>query len=388
VPQKKIRILLTGGGTGGHIYPLIAVAQQLQKKLPEAEIRCFGAPDSYYKFVLENRGIEISKIAASKLRRYFSLGNFWDFFKFFWGLIQSFWKIFWFMPDAAFSKGGPGALPIILACRWYQIPIFIHESDAAPGLTNKISAKYAKKIFLAFEAAREYFEGKIKTEIAVVGQPVREDALVKEEKEIAKRLFSFNPQMPVILVLGGSQGSSRINDFILENLETLLAKFQIIHQIGRDKYDEYKNGYDFISQKFSQILKNNYQPVPYLNGQTKNLRDAFNAADLVISRAGAGAIFETAARGIPAILIPLPESANGHQKVNAYEYAGSGAGIVIEEENLLPHIVIAAAEKILSNREAWNKMSEAARKFYQPDAAEKIAAAICEQFMSNHEYTN
>lgn len=365
-----------GGGTGGHIYPLLVVAKKLQKKLPTADIRYFGDAGRYYRLILENSGLRVSKIVSSKLRRYFSLLNFFDIFKLFLGLIQSFWKLFWFMPDVAFSKGGPGALPLIFACRFYQIPIIIHESDAIPGLTNEISAKYAKKIFLAFAAAKEYFSGKIKAEIEAIGQPVREEILVEESKEVAKRVFGFDPSRPVALIIGGSQGSSRINDFVLENLEALLGKFQIIHQIGLDKYSDYKLEYDFISKNFSPILKNNYQLVPYLNGQLKNLRDALNAADIMVSRAGAGAIFESAAKGVPAILIPLPESANGHQEANAYEYEAAGAAIVVEEENLLPHIFINTLEKVLNNPEISAKMSAAAKKFYQPDAAAKISEAI------------
>ena len=293
--RKETRILLTGGGTGGHIYPLITVALQLA----DYRLRYFGDPGQY-KSELQEAGIEIASVSSSKFRRYFSLLNFLDIFKFAFGFIQSLCKIYWFMPDAAFSKGGPGALPVILACRFYLIPIVIHESDAVPGLTNKIAARYAKKVKLAFESARAYFN--TRAEIETVGQPVREEFLKEETKTEAVKYFGLDAAKPVLLFLGGSQGSNRLNDFILSNLESLLNKFQIIHQVGEIKYQEYKNEYEFISKDWSPTLKKNYFFAPYLK---ENLPKAYDAADLAISRSGAGALFEDAAKKKNAVLIPF-----------------------------------------------------------------------------------
>lgn len=369
-----MRILLTGGGTGGHIYPLVAVKEQIEEELEKrgetAEFRYFGDPGSY-EYHLSTNDIIVVKIASSKLRRYFSLLNFFDVFKFFFGVIQSLWKIYWFMPDVVFSKGGPGALAILLVCRFYQIPIVVHESDSIPGLTNKISAKFAKKIEIAFSSAQEYFPQK--KEVNLVGNPVRESLLKESDKETAKLGFGFDHKKPMVLILGGSQGAERINNFILESLELLATKFQILHQVGLKNFESYKNEYLFVSKNYAPEIKKNYVFVPYFD---LNIKDAYDACDLIVSRAGAGAIFEIAARGKPSILIPLDKSANDHQRQNAYEYARTGAALVIEQENLLGNLFTSQIELILNNSERLEKMSAAAKNFYKPDAAQKIAEDI------------
>lgn len=372
--EAETRILLAGGGTGGHIYPLIAVVERLRG----VRLRYFGDAGRFEP-LLRNKGVEIARIATSKLRRYFSPLNLIDFLKFFFGLGQSLWKIYWFMPDAVFSKGGPGSLPVVLACRFYFIPLVVHESDAVPGWSNRISGKLANKIDLAFEAAKDYFSSRAPME--VTGQPVRQDILKDEPREAASRVLGLDSRLPTILVLGGSQGSEQINEFILNGLYSLLNKFQIIHQVGQNKFAEYKNTYEFISKDWNPALKQRYFYAPYLDDSTSpltnaNLASAYNAADIVVSRAGAGSIFEIAAKGKPAILIPFSEAAGDHQRANAYECQKIGSVIVIEQENLLPNLFISVADNLLKDVGRLSKMIAAARKFYNPEAAEKIARDI------------
>lgn len=371
---RKLRILLTGGGTGGHIYPIIAVAQKLrgwaEKNGIEPDLRYYGQPGEY-RAVLESAGIRISKITSSKLRRYFSPTNFWDFFRFIFGFCQSLFKMYWFMPEVIFSKGGPGALSVVFASKFYLIPLVVHESDAIPGLTNKISARRAKFVDVAFSLAEKYL--KTKGEMHVAGNPVREELLVQVPQGQAKTEFGFDPKKPLILFLGGSQGSASMNDFVLANLESVLQNYQVLHQIGKEKYAEYKLQYEFTSKNFSPILAANYKYFDYLD---KDLGRAMDASDIIVSRAGSGAIFEIAAKGRPAILIPFPNAAANHQKENAYQYAETGAAAVIEEENLLPSILLSQLEKILNNSDIKTKMSAAAKDFYKPSAAEQIATDI------------
>jgi UDP-N-acetylglucosamine--N-acetylmuramyl-(pentapeptide) pyrophosphoryl-undecaprenol N-acetylglucosamine transferase len=382
--MKKIRILLAGGGSGGHIYPLIAIAQKLQyfaggSKNFQLDLRYFGESGEY-KNILDANGIKRINIISSKFRRYFSLENLIDFFKFIISLIQSFWKIFWFMPDAAFSKGGPGSLPIVFVCKFFAVPVVIHESDSVPGLTNLISGKMSKKIFLAFETARKYFPNK---SIGVVGNPVRNELLVdkngpvpeisEEEKKQAKKEFGLNPEKLVLLILGGSQGATAINDFVIKNIEALAEKFQILHQTGERNYGEYKKDYDFLSKTLTDSTKNQYQFFPYFE---ENLKNAYISSDLILARAGAGTIFEIAYFGKPTILIPIPDSANNHQDLNAYEFEQSGAGLNIQQENFLSHLVLAQLEALISNPENLKKMSKAASAFYKPFSAETIAAYL------------
>ena len=364
------RILLTGGGTGGHIYPLIAIVRELRKQPEDLDIKYFG-PKDIFSFYLTGEGVEVKSIISSKLRRYFSLLNFLDIFRFAISVLQSLWRVFWFMPDVVFSKGGPGSLPVLLACRFYSVPIIIHESDAVPGRGNQIAARWAKIIFTGFASAVDIFK-KINpaAEIVVSGNPVRSVILSG-----AKNLNRFFPnviasevkQSPVILILGGSQGSTRINDFIFDNLEFLLSKYQIIHQVGNANYLDY-----MVKCQMSNVKC--YYVTAYL--EEKELTDAYATANLVIARAGAETIFELAAVGKPSVLIPLPESAQDHQRQNAYEYAQTGAALVIEEENLLINLFEQELNVILNNKEKLEQMSVAARGFYQPEASQKIISIL------------
>lgn len=372
---NNLRIIFAGGGTGGHIYPLVAVSQKLkqwaEKNGVEADLRFFGKPGEY-KDSLTANGIRISRIASSKLRRYFSLMNFVDFFKFIFSVFQCFWKVYWFMPDALFSKGGPGSIPVTLACFFYAIPIVVHESDTVPGLATRITSRFARIVELGFAAAAKHF-GHVKGKMAVVGDPVRLEILEHFDQAVAKSDFGFDPAKPVVLVFGGSQGSNRMNDFIIANLEPLLLKFQILHVVGREKFQDYKNQYEFITKNLSPMLLSGYKYFDYLS---KDMGKALDASDVVVGRGGAGAIFEIAAKGKPAIIVPFPEAAADHQKENGYAYAGTGAAMVIEQENLLLSIFLGQIDRILTDRQLWTKMSAAASAFYQADSADRITVDI------------
>jgi len=285
-------------------------------------------------------------------------------------------KLFLIMPDVVFSKGGTGALPVVLAAWFYHIPVAIHESDAKPGLTNLVSARFAKKIFVSFEEAAEYFDDR---KTVITGTPVRSELFTdKTSRELAKEAMGFSPTDPLTLILGGSQGAQRVNDFILANLTALLKETQVLHQTGMANIADVQK----MSRAavIDESFKNRYQAVGYLTDDASNpggkMGIALTAADLVIARAGSSTITEVAAFGLPAILIPLSESANGHQQLNAYAFAKAGAAVVIEEGNLLPGIFINQVKVILANADLRAKMSAASRQFFVPDAAEKIAGEI------------
>ena len=370
--MSTLRIVFTGGGSGGHIYPLFAIADSIKKWATDAnrnyELTYLGPADGYANLFKE-RGIAVQNIVSGKLRRYFSFENFIDIPKFFIGFFEAIFKLYFLMPDVVFSKGGTGALPVVLAARFYRIPVAIHESDAKPGLTNLVSSRFARKVFVSFPSAMEYFDLQ-KTEIT--GTPVRRELLEnRTTKEAAREALGFASGAPLIFVWGGSQGSARINNYILENLSGLVLETQILHQTGMANFPEVEK----LSQAalLGASFENRYEAVPYL---TDTLRDAFDAADLVVARAGSATIFEIAAFGIPAIVIPLPESANDHQRANAYSFAENGAATVIEESNLLPGILQNEVKKILSDDALREKMSAAAKQFFVPDAAERIREGI------------
>lgn len=376
--MKKIRIILAGGGTGGHIFPLIAVSQALRELSAQRGIvldaRYFGGAHDYSGALAEN-DIRFVSVISSKLRRYVSTANFWDIPKFFWGLSQALWKVYWFMPDAVFSKGGPGALSVVLACKFYMVPIIVHESDSVPGQTNVISGKLAKKIFLAFASATDYFSD---SKIAVVGNPVRQElavaaAGIEEARFAAKKKLDLADNIPVLMVMGGSQGARRLNEFMLENLNSLIGEFQIIHQTGEGEYETFRQEYSVLTQSWSEEVKKRYRFKAFWENE---LKDIYLAADLAVARAGAGTIFELAVFGKPAILMPLPEAAGDHQTKNAYEYADTGAALVIEQKNFLGNLVMDRLIRLIRDPGLLQQMGMAARKFYRPDAAQLIADGI------------
>ncbi|MFA6354333.1 MAG: UDP-N-acetylglucosamine--N-acetylmuramyl-(pentapeptide) pyrophosphoryl-undecaprenol N-acetylglucosamine transferase [Candidatus Paceibacterota bacterium] len=375
--SQNLKILLTGGGSGGHIYPLSAVALELKKIAAEknftAEIHYLGATGEFYKPALLSAGVEIHSLISAKLRRYFSFANFIDIPKFFISFFQALIKILILMPDVTFSKGGPGALPVVLASWFYQIPVMIHESDAVPGMANLLSKKIAKRIALSFDRAAHYFNS---DKVAVIGNPIRADLLNKKiPSAAAKEELGFDPNEPLILILGGSQGAKRINDFILINLEDLIKEAQILHQTGPANYLEVKNLSRAVLVDIptkTQITRR-YEAVSYFE---QNIATALSAADLIISRGGSNILFEIAAFRKPVIIIPLSDSAGDHQRLNAYEFAKTGGGVVIEENNLFPVIFMNQIREIIENPQKLAKMGELSATFFKPGAAQIIADEI------------
>ena len=369
-----MRIALTGGGTGGHLFPVIAVARELKNlfqqnssRWPSAEAGelrlIFIGPPSIGEEEMAKEGIVHKTILAGKLRRYASAQNILDFFKLPLGFLQSLWHLFIFMPNVVFSKGGYGSVPVVLAAWIYRIPVLIHESDAVPGLANNFGAKFSKRIAISFTDAAQYFPA---DKTALTGNPVR-SGIFNGSKDEAKRIFGLSGTKPVLLILGGSQGAQILNDVIFGAMLHLLARCEIIHQCGHDNYDS-------IKQLVKPETAVGYFLFPFLNEE--QMRHAYAAADLVISRAGAGSIAEISALGKPSVLIPLPNSAADHQIKNALEYAKFGATLVLEQMNLTPHLLQNRVFALLDNPELLKKMSADALKFSQPAAATKIAQEV------------
>ncbi|MFH1246345.1 MAG: UDP-N-acetylglucosamine--N-acetylmuramyl-(pentapeptide) pyrophosphoryl-undecaprenol N-acetylglucosamine transferase [Candidatus Liptonbacteria bacterium] len=372
-----MRIVLTGGGTGGHIYPLLAVHEALVKEAQtnniQIDVHYVGYIGEFHDLLVE-KGISVHSISAGKVRRYFSIQNILDVPKFFIGTVQAWWKLYFLMPDVIFSKGGTGALPVLMAAWFYRIPVMLHESDSTPGLNNLLGGWVASRIAVSFEEAAKYFNPIITVR---TGNPIRSDLLseVTTDQAKAKKELGFDPDKPLTVIIGGSQGSQRINELILRTLTELISFSQVLHQTGRDNFMEVEK---LAHATLLQVpvapgnIPNRYQAVPYFE---KELGLAYAAADLVISRASSG-IFEIALFGKPILLIPLQESANDHQRGNAYAFADKGGGVVIEEQNLLPHIFIDQVKKLLTDACLTAKMAAASRAFFIPGAAETIASDI------------
>jgi len=360
-----MKILLTSGGTGGHVFATVAVARTL-KNISETQGTAidmlFVGPDKFTE-------TKSKRILAGKLRRYFSLDNIVDLFKMFIGFWQAFWSVFWFMPDVIFGKGGYGSFPVILVGLMFHIPIIIHESDSVPGLTNKIFAPFVKKISFSFSITEKFFSPKKRI---FSGHPIRKEVL-SARKEEAKLKFNLAGDRPVLFFVGGSQGAQKINDVVLEILPKLLEKYEVIHQSGENNFKEVKSESDALI--LAQKLDNKYYHL-FISLSDSEIGSAYAVADLIIARAGAGTIFEIAAMGKPSILVPLPSAAANHQVKNAYEFAKEEKAVVFEESNFTPNFILQEINNIFEDRKALSKMGENAKKFAIPNSSEIIAQEI------------
>lgn len=366
-----MKILFTGGGTGGHFYPLIAVAEKLNKIIERERIAnvklYYMSTEPYNERLLYDNRITFKQVTAGKLRAYFSLENFLDLFKTGWGVVKAIFQIFILYPDVVFSKGGFASFPVLFAARLFRIPIIIHESDSVPGRVNAWAGKFAQKIAVSYVEAAQFFpEGRT----ALTGNPIRESILEPSDKDAFKEL-GLDPNIPVLLVLGGSQGARNINDQLVTLAPRLIEKYQVIHQTGEANMVE-------VQTIVGGLLGNDpnasrYHIYGYLDSETMKM--ASEVASLVISRAGS-AIFEIAAWGVPAILIPIANHIGDHQRKNAFAYARAGGGVVIEESNLGPNILSSEIDRLMQDKELRATMSEKAKAFARIDAAERIAEQI------------
>lgn len=367
-----MKILFTGGGSGGHFYPLMAVAEEInniikQEKLLPAEM--FYMSDSPHDpdILLENN-IQFIKIPAGKARRYFSLLNIFDFFKTISGILSAMVKVFRIYPDVIFSKGAYASFPVLVAAKFFKIPVIIHESDSIPGRTNKWAGKFAKKIAVSYPEAADFFDAK---KVAVTGNPVRKSIKTLPNKESAREFLSLEEHIPVILILGGSLGAKIINDEILSILPKLVENYYVIHQTGKANVKEVVETANVVLANSNYKMR--YRPYDYLD--SLNMSMAAGIANVIVSRAGS-TIFEIANWGIPSIIIPIESSNGDHQRKNAFYYARSGGAIVIEEANLTPNILFSEITRVLSDRSVAQKMSDGAKSFIKEDAAELIAKEI------------
>jgi UDP-N-acetylglucosamine--N-acetylmuramyl-(pentapeptide) pyrophosphoryl-undecaprenol N-acetylglucosamine transferase len=363
-----MKVLLTGGGSGGHFYPLIAIAEELNalgQKEKIIDLKLYYMSDKPYdkRMLFENR-ITYVQIPAGKMRLYFSIRNFFDIFKTATGLFFGFLSMFFIYPDVVISKGGYAAFPAVFAARLLRIPVIIHESDSSPGRLNLWTSKFAKYIAVSWPEAGEKFP---KDKTALIGQPIRK-AILHGSPEGAYDFFKLNSNLPVIFIYGGSQGAEIINNAIIEILPSLLSKYQVIHQTGEKLYDDVVSSSKLILENSQNV--SHYKPMPYLNNLA--IRMASGIATIVISRAGSS-IFEIASWGIPSIIIPITNSNGDHQRKNAFSYARSGACEVIEESNLSSHVLVAEIDKLIEDKDRLTKMKERAQAFGSHDASTKIA---------------
>ena len=325
--EKKI--ILTGGGSAGHVTPNLALLPQL---LAEGiEVHYIGTADGIERTILsERKDVTYHIISSGKLRRYFSWKNFTDPFRVMRGLFQARRVMREVKPAAVFSKGGFVSVPVVIAAHGKHIPVVTHESDYTPGLANKINAKFADKICVTFEDTLAHVGAKgVHT-----GTPIRPE-LYQGDKERGLAFLGFNDKKPVLLIMGGSLGASVVNDAVRAALPKLLISYDIVHLCGKGKVEE-------------RLNQPGYRQFEYVN---EELPDVLAATDVVVSRAGANAVFEFLALSKPALLIPLPRSASrGDQIINAGYFARKGFAMVLEQESLTPETLLDAVNDLYDRR--------------------------------------
>lgn len=361
-----MRILFVGGGTGGHFYPLIAVAEVLAQASRPAELFYMG-PTPYEPNELARLSITYVRCPAGKVRRYFSLANFFDFFRTLTGFFIAIIKLYVIYPDVIFSKGGYTSVPVMYAARFLRIPLVIHESDAIPGRANLLARNFAQYIAVSYPEAAGYFPS---DRTALIGIPIRQ-ALSRPAPDPFMQIGVPNDR-PLILVTGGSLGAEHVNNIVLRSLNNLLTHYRIFHLTGPALFEEVRMTAKALVT--DPMLQGRYYVQPSVTAE--GMAALYSAASVVVSRSGSSSIFETALYGKPSVLIPIPETVSRDQRTNAYAYARSGAAVVIEQQNLTEHLLTAEIHSIIGDRARFEAMSNAAKGFATADAAAKVAEVV------------
>ncbi len=330
--MTKKTIILTGGGTAGHVTPNIALIKQLLRL--GWHVSYIGSEEGVEKDMIQPLGIPYKGIKSGKLRRYFSWQNFIDPFKILYGVLQSFLHIRKHKPSVLFSKGGFVSFPVVVGARLNRVPVVVHESDMTPGLANKLSFPFAKTICINFEGAKSNFSNQAK--LKITGTPLREE-LLEGNKEKGLAICGFHPDKPTLLFVGGSQGARVINQTVRAALPELLVTYQIIHICGKGNIEPTLNQQGYCQFEFVQ----------------EDLAHLFALGEVVISRSGANALYEILALAKPHVLIPLSMKASrGDQIHNAKYFEKQGVSEVINEQDLKPERLLQAINKVYQDRDA------------------------------------
>ncbi|MCH6269086.1 undecaprenyldiphospho-muramoylpentapeptide beta-N-acetylglucosaminyltransferase [Neobacillus citreus] len=332
--MSKKTIVFTGGGTAGHVTPNLAIISEIRN---DWDIKYIGSKKGIEKELIEKIEVPYYGISSGKLRRYIDFENVKDIFRVLRGCLEARRVLKKLKPDLVFSKGGFVSVPVIIAASSLKIPIFIHESDMTPGLANKISQRFANKIFTSFEETEKYFpKGKVKA----IGSPIRKEIL-EGSAEKGRRFLGFHSGRPILTIMGGSLGARKINEAVRGSLKELTAKYQIAHLCGKNNLDPSLEGVP------------GYKQFEYVH---EELSDILAATDLVITRGGSNAIFEFLALNIPMLIIPLGlQQSRGDQILNAKAFAQKGFSLTLEEEKL-------TSESLLKHLESLDQKSAEMRQ--------------------------
>lgn len=350
--NKIHKILFTGGGTGGSVSPLLAIAETLRQH-PENECQFFwiGTSDGPERAMVEKADIDFKTICSGKLRRYWSWRNFIDLVNIKIGFFQSLFIISKIRPDVVISAGSFVSVPVVWAAWLARVPAIIHQQDVVPGLANKLMAPFVRVVTVTFEKSLDDYGQKA----VWTGNPVRQN--IRADNPGIKNVIDLKNDYPAILVVGGGTGATALNRLIWESLDELAKFCQIIHLTGRGKGRETK--------------MTNYTPFEFLDAD--GMAEAYNSADIVISRAGLGVLTELAYLAKPSIIIPMPDS---HQEANAKIFADNDAAIVFKQSEINPKKIIQTIKGLLSTKERQKQLGNNMKNLMKNGANEEIAKII------------
>lgn len=362
-----MRVILSGGGTGGHIYPAVSIAKEIKKHNKDAEIIFIGTEKGLETSIVPKEGFNLLTIKVRGFERKLSLGNILAVKESFFSLFRVSRIIREFKPDIVIGTGGYVCGSVLMAAALMNIPTLIHEQNAFPGITNKILARLVDIVAVNFPEAKKYFPqgGKV----LVTGNPIRSDMLDISREEGLKD-FGFSKELPVVFVVGGSRGAKRVNESILPLAKQCIdgKKFQMLHMTGETQYadivQKYKNEDIDLDTTYLKV-------VPYLH----NMPYAMAAADIIVSRCGASTLSEITALGKPAILIPYPYATDNHQEYNARALEKNGAAVVILERDLNEELLYNEVMDMLNKKDKVNSMKTKSKELGRTDAAYAIFKA-------------
>lgn len=364
-----MKYLITGGGTGGHIYPAIAIAKEIKKNDNKAEILYIGTEQGLESELVPKEGLNFKTIRVKSMPRSLNKESFIALKELLHGLKESRKIIKDFKPDIVIGTGGYVSGPVVLMGKMSKIPALIHEQNAYPGITNKILSRYVDRVAITFEESTKYF--KYEDRVINTGNPIRREIL-EIDKDKAYKTLNIDPKIPLILSFGGSGGQKQLNDAILEIIKDpkYIKNIQLIHITGTRLYDDFQK-----SLKNEGItLNNNVKILPYLY----HMPEALNISDLVITSSGAITLSEISAIGLPSILIPKSYTAENHQEYNARAFEEKGASIVILDKELSGKKLIDTVLGLIDNKEKLRVMGNNSKKMAKTDATNEIIKIINE----------
>ncbi len=363
---KKTKIVISGGGTGGHVYPGIAIANELKKLVPDLEITFVGVKNRIEAKIVPKEGYPLKTIHVQYFSRKIGLKTLTFFFSLKIGFIQSLFFLLRYKPDAVIGTGGFVSGPITYAASLLGIPTLIQEQNSYPGITTRLLAPKVKRIHLAFEEATKYLSKvKDRSKFRITGNPVRLSA-DETERTLALGKFNLDKNKKTLLLFGGSQGAAALNEALLETLPQLRTDIQIIWQTGEPDYGELKSAVEKFHHKIY------IQPFIY------NMADAYSVADLAFCRAGAITIAELMQMTVPSILVPYPFAAEAHQEKNARVLVEANAAEMILQQDLNPAILKETIERLIYNEKKLSDIKKNCKQFYFENAAEEIAKSVLE----------